>query len=362
MTKFNLCLMFVFCVLITSCAHFAKQNDKKFEPTSEEVSLYHSASNALEEKNIIIAESLFNKLLALYPNSQYKSASELGLALIRIENDDCPGAITILDKVIASTRQTSKEISGRGIYARGLCFFSQNKDEKYLASLLEAQAILDKLLPELSYVEIPAKLAAYYSAKGEEKLSKTYLDQVDHGIRYLEAQPNRPLDKAWLAKIYFNVGTLTTQKLNSDNFELQLKSFSILSRYLIKSVALDATPWSKKSKDLFLYTLDQYWIIINSATSSKSNDEAVKKQSDEQMLSKLNHFLKLLNDYQNETSSTNIHNKSIQEINISINKHILAANNLLFHTSEITPKTNELNTPKDDDSINKILDKKDPNL
>lgn len=334
--------------LLNACS-FLQKKDGSLGPTLEEKNLYTSANDAFEKQNYDEAEEKYSSLLLKYPNTYYKQASQLGLANVLKDRGQCNKAIPIYDRIAELARENTKELYGRTIYNRGLCYYELKFEDKYLASLLEAQAVLNKILPELSQVEIPAKLAAFYAAIGDEKISNSYVKQVERGLDYIQAQPDFKMNKEWLAKIYFNVGNIPTQELNIDNFDRHLESFSVLIKYLFRSIDLEVSPWSTKSKNVILHYLNNYWQIIGSINTEAANlSEAEKQQNKNKKSNLLTHYLiilksiELLKPIENQTQNQ-------IEVYTAINKQINEANNLLFLTSEVTPKTNKLKEPLNND-------------
>lgn len=167
-------------------------------------------------------------------------------------------SLQVYREVVSSTRQTKPEIAALALYYSSFSHEALEDDSRVLASLLEAYSLRDQLPADKGLAEIPARLAVTYQRIGQDNEAAMYSRLAEQGLAQARAQSKEGLNPQTLARIYFQMGSHIQRPLTEDTLQASIASFARGQIYLLKSVEVQADPWSAKSKEALLSSYSRY--------------------------------------------------------------------------------------------------------
>lgn len=253
-----LVLVFGSAGFLMSCSHFLTT---PFDHRASQI------ERDAQEKDLNNAESLLsrgefgNSLLAFrdfqkkYPQSVFLQASRLGEAQSLEGLGDWINAAAIEREVSLLTLKEQPEIAALALYRLSFSYLELGDDSKSVAALLDAQRLRQYLPLQVRVAEIPARLSAFYAGQGRDKEAAEYLNEAEKGVDNVLKNPPKGLQKDWLAKTYYQMGSISVSQLTALNFIEFLRGERMVQVYLLKAMKLNDPQWSAKS---LKYLLEMY--------------------------------------------------------------------------------------------------------
>ena len=274
--KWNLTVLFACTGLLMSCAHFF---ETPFEHRTTQ------AEKELQEKDLSNAEALLakgeygNALIAFrsfqntYPQSVYVQSSRLGEAQALEGLGDWIQAANIEREVSLLTLKEQPEIAALALYRLSFSYLELGEDAKSVAALLDAQRLSQHLPLQVRVAEIPARLSAFYAGQGRDKEAADYLNDAEKGVDKVLKNPPKDIRSDWLAKTYYQMGSISVSQLTALNFMEFLRGERMVQVYLLKAMKLNDPQWSAKSLQ---YVKDMYQELDRLVTVEKNRDSQVQ--------------------------------------------------------------------------------------
>lgn len=237
---------------VAACSSLRMQHD------TQSVESPASSQRFSEENEINNAERLlslgryeesrqaFRSFQSSYPQSNFFESSRLGEAHALEGLGRWDEAIKIDRDVYLKTSKDHPEIAALALYRMSFAYEATGDDLKTTAALLDAQRLGQYLPPEVAEAEIPARLAGIYGKLGRDKEAMNYLNQAEKGINRVRLE-RKEIGTGWLAKTYYQMGTVSTNQLSADNFEQSTDGFQMVQVYLIKSMQQNDSAWSERA-------------------------------------------------------------------------------------------------------------------
>jgi tetratricopeptide (TPR) repeat protein len=271
----RLVLFFSCAGLIVSCSHF----ETPFEHRTTQ------AEKEAQEKDLNNAEAILargeygNALLAFrafqttYPQSVYIQASRLGEAQALEGLGEWIQAAAIEREVSLLTLKEQPEIAALALYRLSFSYLELGEDSKSVAALLDAQRLGQHLPLQVRVAEIPARLSAFYAGQGRDKEAASYLNDAEKGVDKVLKNPPKDLSSDWLAKTYYQMGSVSVSQLTALNFIEFLRGERMVQVYLLKAMKLNDPQWSAKS---LRYLKDMYQELDRLVTVEKTRETQVQ--------------------------------------------------------------------------------------
>ncbi|WP_413582912.1 hypothetical protein [Bdellovibrio sp. HCB288] len=259
---------------LTGCSFFqmnrseegALQNQRLLEERD-----IKTAQDTLSAGNYPEAFKQFKLFQQTYPVSSYTQASRIGEGQALEGQGKWTEAAAIYRDVTLKTRNLQPDISALASYRMSFCEEALGDDQKAVASLLDARSLRNTLPMTVAYAEIPARLAAAYSRMGREKEAVQYLNEAEKGIAKIRAEADpATLEKDWLAKTYFQMGSSSTNQLSAENFDSFINSQNLMQIYLIKTIELNDNKWSAKAVKQLNATYNEMYLQVESVQQNPS--------------------------------------------------------------------------------------------
>ena len=160
------------------------------------------------------------------------------------------------------SERNQPEISAMAIYRLSFVYEALGDDQRVITSLFEA-AKYHKYLPmEVIQAEIPSRLAMVYAKENNAKEAQKWLGEADKGLKKTLESTTEPLTDAWLAELYYNMGSISTEQLSNDNIQTIIQGQSAVQKYLIRSLQYNDPIWSAKALKKLNGTYLDLWKAI----------------------------------------------------------------------------------------------------
>jgi tetratricopeptide (TPR) repeat protein len=236
--------------LLVSCAHFPEtpfdHRSSQIEKDAQEKDLNNSETLLAkgEYGNALVS---FRDFQARHPQSVYLQASRLGEAQALEGLGDWIQAASIERDVSLLTLKEQPEIAALALYRLSFSYLELGEESKSVAALLDAQRLGQHLPLQVRVAEIPARLSAFYAGQGRDKEAALYLNDAEKGVDNVLKNPPKNLGKDWLAKTYYQMGSISVSQLTALNFIEFLRGERMVQVYLLKAMKLNDPQWSAQS-------------------------------------------------------------------------------------------------------------------
>lgn len=248
-------LQILFLTTVLGCSHFSQRsageentNASAMERASEDSELLN-AEKVLALGRIEQARVLFKDFSGRKPVSRFYQSAKLGEAQALYGLGQFQQAADLYREIYLKTLNEQPNIAGLALYYMSFAYEALGDDQKTVAALLDTKNFADSMPPEIALAEVPARLAAAYARQGREQEAMAYLNQADKGIGKVIASKGPKVKNDWLAKTYFQMGSVSTNQLTRENFSDFIQGQRGVQVYLIKSLKLADEVWSQKSLD-----------------------------------------------------------------------------------------------------------------
>lgn len=238
----------LFLVFLGGCVSSQPQRDSKSTSSENEKRDFIDLEQLVAAGKFEMALSSAQEFRSRHPKSNLIEVSRIYEAQC-LENLGRPQeSLLVYRDVVLKTEKYRPEIAATALYRMASTYEALGDDMKMVAALFDAKARAKYLSAELIEAQIPAKLASAYSRQGQHKESLKYLTAAEEGLNKLLAAKGRNVDRAWLAQIYFEMGSVSSNQLGMANFEDFVEAQKIVQVYLLKALKLNEKTWSDRSQ------------------------------------------------------------------------------------------------------------------
>jgi tetratricopeptide (TPR) repeat protein len=177
------------------------------------------------------------------------------------------------------------EISAKSLYRLSYVYEALGDNQRVITVLVEAAKYHKYLPPEVINAEIPSRLAMIYAKENNSKEAQKWLSEADKGLKRTLESRNEPLTDKWLAELYFNMGSISTQQLSNDNIITIIQGQSAVQKYLIEALQYNDSVWSAKALKSIRATYLDLWKAIETLPEEPGYEPLVaqKMKKDEQL-------------------------------------------------------------------------------
>jgi tetratricopeptide (TPR) repeat protein len=231
----------------------------------------NAAQDQLTTGSYVQAQKQYKTFQETYPRSNFFQASRIGEAQALEGQGKWVEAAAIYRDVVLKTRNLQPDIAAMALYRMSFCDEALGDDQKTVADLLDAKSLRNTLPLTVGHAEIPARLASAYSRMGREKEAVQYLNEAEKGIAKIrtESEPGK-LEKDWLAKTYYQMGSVTTNQLSPENFDAFVASQKYVQVYLLKTLELNDSRWSPKALKQLKNTYNEMFLQVDAVKQNRS--------------------------------------------------------------------------------------------
>jgi tetratricopeptide (TPR) repeat protein len=243
-----------------------------FTNTPEERA-YQSISTQMKEGRFAEAVTAADEFQKNYPYSLklQKARFQKGQALEGLQR--WPEAAETYTTISNFSKKTQPEIAAQSVYRLSYVYEAMGDNQRVLTSLFDAQRLEQYLPVEVSQAEIPARLSMAYMKENNADESRRWLEEAEQGLkRALETQ-TEPITGEWMARTYFNMGSVTASQLTPENVKAVIQGQRVIQKYLIKSLQYGDPVWSAKAAKQIRGTFDSLWSAIDGQTESTGQEK-----------------------------------------------------------------------------------------
>lgn len=276
------------CFVFIGCA---SKDVKKEEPVMADT----SQADAQELDRIFLLEDFDffetkrDAYLKAYPNSQYIQYIYLLSSKVNLKKNFLTEALAINQEVQNKTFSSNKEIYYLALFESADIYEAQEKFDKSLAALVEAEKNKNYLPPKKRLFELPLKLSVAYSRLNLNELTFKYIKETQSGLNeYLKLEA---LDNTALAKLYLEIGGGLTQ-WQSNDFALELRKFLMTYKFLVYSMNRNDLAFSGKAQAKLKGQIQWIW---NLSQAQRTTPEFDRLEEEKSQFLKMTEFSKLLN-------------------------------------------------------------------
>lgn len=160
------------------------------------------------------------------------------------------------------SEKNQPEISAMSIYRLSYVYEALGDDQRVITTLFEAAKYHQYLPIEVVQAEIPSRLAMVYAKQNNGKEAQKWLGEADAGLKRTLEGRTEPLTGEWLAKLYYNMGSISTEQLSMENILTIIQGQGAVQKYLIRSLQYDDPVWSAKALAKLKSTYLNLWKAI----------------------------------------------------------------------------------------------------
>lgn len=230
---------------VTACTHVVTAPPPS--PETQEKRELAAAQDLLDQGNFHEALASFNAFQKRHPQSHFYQAADLGQAEAWAGLAHWTEAATLYRNVYLRTVKDEPAIAAKAVYELSFAYEALGDDLKTVGTLLDAKKMKTYLPPAVALAEIPARLAMIYGKADQEAPSLAYLKEADQGLDQVIKMKYADLDKSWLAKTYFQMGSVSTNQLSVETFAAFARGQKAVQVYLIRDLQLQDPVWSQKA-------------------------------------------------------------------------------------------------------------------
>jgi len=268
-------------------------------------------------------------------------------------------------KIISKfSEKNQPEISALSVYRLSFVYEALGDDQRVLTTLLEAKKYQDYLPMEIVQAEIPSRIAMVYAKENNSAEATRWLGQAEKGLRQVLENRNAPLTSNWLAKTYFNMGSISTNQLSAENILAIIQGQTAVQRYLIRALQFGDENWSSKAQAKLQKNYSDVWMAIENFPEPSGYDSivAVKIKRDEQ-LRLATPFLELIKDAQLYRPVPEGSSNEYQRGFFAFLEALQSRTESLLQSPIYTPMTmNKNKAPQALKNPAKVMQSEDPNL
>lgn len=243
------------------------------------------AQTLFEKGQLNEAEASYVEFQKKHEGSVFEQSAKLGQARVIYYQGHFARSAELYREVVAATRATRPRIASLALFEMSFPYESLGDEARVLASLKDAQKLAEYLAPEISKAEIPARLAAAYQRIGRTKEAEKELAQAEIGVKELRAAEGTKLSPTFLARIYFEMGSFSTDQLGHENLQASLDTLRMVQRFTLRSIEMQGAPWSERAGEQLKRGYRDLWNMTMSIPINHSLEKgaAEREKTDRQI-------------------------------------------------------------------------------
>jgi tetratricopeptide (TPR) repeat protein len=277
-----LCLASCF---LASCSLFPFQRSQQVVEITPEMREFSEIESQMKAQNYAGVVQSVDKFQSTYPYSLQSQKARFikGNALEELgrwsEAEQTYKAISTISE------KNQPAISALALYRLSYVYEALGEDQRVITTLFEAAKYTQYLPIEIVNAEIPSRLAMVYAKENNAVEAKKWLAEADRGLKKTLDSRKEPLTNEWLAEIYFNMGSISTQQLSQDNIMTIIQGQSAVQKYLIRALQYSDAAWSLKAVNKLKATYLDLWRAIETYPEPSGYEPLVaqKIKKDEQL-------------------------------------------------------------------------------
>lgn len=332
-----------------ACAVKTERPSEAAIASAKEQRDYDNAEKSLAAGKFADSLILFKEFQNIHPQSRYRQSSRLGEAKSLEGLSKWDEAVKIYNDVYLKTVKYQKDIAALAMYNLSFCYEALGDDAKAIASLLDAKKFGDELSPEVVWAEIPARLAMLYGKFDRQEDARKYFIEAEIGIKKVTEAKRDSLNKEWIIKTYYQMGTISTNQLSIDSFAQVVQGQKYAQVYLIRALGYPDSPWATRALTQLKETYQNMLNTLKSVTPDSGG--ALARQELQNSLG--SDLTDLVNQAELYQPLSGVKMNPLQEDFFGFLKIVLTQTEQILYSGKetigLTPESEKLN------SINRVL-------
>jgi hypothetical protein len=276
------------CIVFIGCASKDAKKEESVVPDTSKIDAQELDRIFLLEDTTAF-EAKRDAYLKAFPNSQYVQFVHLLSSKLSLKKNSLAEALSTNQEVQNKTFSSNKEIYYLALFESADIYEAQEKYDKSLAALVEAEKNKNYLPPRKRLFELPLKLSVAYSRLNLTELTFKYIKETQNGLNeYLKMES---LDNSALAKLYLEIGGGLNQ-WQSNDFSLELRKFLMTYKFLIYSMNRNDSEFSDKAQKKLKGQIQWIW---NLSQTQRAAPDLDRLEEEKVQFLKMTEFSKLLN-------------------------------------------------------------------
>lgn len=255
-------------ISMVGCTHFFQRSaDMEVSDSDRAVQVQRlsMAEEALSKGQFEVSLGAYRKFQIDFPQSIFVQSARLGEAESLEGQGRYQEATDLNREIYLKTLRYQPEIAAQALYRSGFCYEALGDDVKAVAGFLDAYKLKAHLPAEVAEAEIPAKLASIYARQSREKEARDYLNEAERGLAKVRQQKGAQLGTSWLARTYFQMGSVSTNQLTAESFGSFAQGQLWVQSYLIKAMKLEDPVWSSRAQQKLIETYRDLFNIFEAS-------------------------------------------------------------------------------------------------
>jgi len=255
--------IFVISAFVSACSLLPQRNQQSAQLDPEKRDFQHLEQQIKSQKfdTALITAGEFKKE---YPYSLKLQKVRFLEASAFEELGRWTEAVNTYKAISTISERNQPEISAMSIYRLSFVYEALGDNQRVIGSLFEAAKHHQYLPMEVIQAEIPSRLAMIYAKENNSKEASKWLEHAEKGLKRTLENRNEPLTNDWLAELYYNMGSISTEQLSNDNILTIIQGQAAVQKYLIRSLQYADPTWSAKALQKLRKTYLHLWQAIES--------------------------------------------------------------------------------------------------
>lgn len=271
-----LCLSFV---ILSACA-MTPSKTSGLDPSPEQKAAYRTeldkAWSNLAQNEPEVAYKMFTEFQKTNPQTVFEAEAKFGEAKALEQMGEWARAAKIYRQLSSERLQSQPQIAALSLYESSKTAEALGDESGMMATLMDAEKQAAHLPDEIRTASLPARMGIAQLKMGETEAARQSLAKADQGLNVLK-QKGVPAE-TW-ARIYFEMGSVSTNQLAPENFQAQLDSFKEGQIFLLKSIEAGVSPWSDNALMALQKHYQDFWNLSMNPPVSRGLDQGAQERA-----------------------------------------------------------------------------------
>ncbi len=251
----------VFVALVSACSMTPKRSQEATQQAPETLD-FQLLEKQMRSQNFEAAVATTKNFKVVYPYSLQLQKVRFYEANALEELGRWSEAADTYKAISTISERNQPEIAAMSIYRLSFVYEALGDDQRVIATLFEAAKYHKELPIEVIQAEIPSRLAMVYAKENNAKEAAKWLGAADKGLKRTLENRTEPLSQTYLAELYYNMGSISTEQLSNDNILTIIQGQAAVQKYLIRALQYGDPVWSAKALKKLKSTYLDLWKAI----------------------------------------------------------------------------------------------------
>lgn len=272
-------LICLFLLLLSACAMMPRKTTG-LEPSPEQKAAYRTeldkAWSNLAQNEPEVAYKMFTDFQKSSPQTVFEAEAKFGEAKALEQMGEWARAAKIYRQLSLERLQSQPQIAALALYESSKTAEALGDESGMMAALMDAQKQAAHLPEDIRTAALPARMGIAQLKMGDTEAARKSLALADQGLNVLKQKGAAP--EIW-ARIYFEMGSVSTNQLAPENFQSHLDSFKEGQIFLLKSIEAGVSPWSDNALAALQKHYQDFWNLSMNPPVSRGLDQGAQERA-----------------------------------------------------------------------------------